>query len=202
MHRKLKNNELGRLSQEEFKEAEKISVTVVLDNIRSQHNIGAAFRTSDSFLIEKIILCGCCATPPTAEIHKSALGAEFSVEWSYTKDTTDAIKELKDAEYTIISIEQAENSIKLQDLEKYLSPDSSTSVSNPAESGPSSGEGLSGRKYALVFGNEVKGVQQEVVDMSDAVIEIPQFGTKHSLNISVSLGIVLWEFCKVLKIKR
>lgn len=202
MHRKLKNNELGRLSQEEFKEAEKISVTVVLDNIRSQHNIGAAFRTSDSFLIEKIILCGCCATPPTAEIHKSALGAEFSVEWSYTKDTTDAIKELKDAEYTIISIEQAENSIKLQDLEKYLSPDSSTSVSNPAEPGPSSGKGLSGRKYALVFGNEVKGVQQEVVDMSDAVIEIPQFGTKHSLNISVSLGIVLWEFCKVLKIKR
>lgn len=202
MHRKLKNNELGRLSQEEFKEAEKISVTVVLDNIRSQHNIGAAFRTSDSFLIEKIILCGCCATPPTAEIHKSALGAEFSVEWSYTKDTTDAIKELKDAEYTIISIEQAENSIKLQDLEKYLSPDSSTSVSNPTEPGPSSGEGLSGRKYALVFGNEVKGVQQEVVDMSDAVIEIPQFGTKHSLNISVSLGIVLWEFCKELKIKR
>lgn len=194
MHRKLKNNELGRLTQEEFKSAGKINVTVVLDNIRSQHNIGAAFRTSDSFLIEKIILCGCCATPPTAEIHKSALGAEFSVDWLYTKETTDAIASLKEAGYTIVSIEQAENSIKLQDIEKYLNPDSSSPAAEQ--------ENSSGRKYALVFGNEVKGVQQEVVDMSDAVIEIPQFGTKHSLNISVSLGIVLWEFCKNLKINR
>ena len=192
MHRKLKNNELGRLTQEEFKSAGKINVTVVLDNIRSQHNIGAAFRTSDSFLIEKIILCGCCATPPTAEIHKSALGAEFSVDWEYTKETTDAIATLKEAGYTIVSIEQAENSIKLQDVGKYLNPDNSSSAGQQ--------ENSSGRKYALVFGNEVKGVQQEVVDMSDAVIEIPQFGTKHSLNISVSLGIVLWEFCKALKI--
>lgn len=194
MHRKLKNNELGRLTQEEFKSAGKINVTVVLDNIRSQHNIGAAFRTSDSFLIEKIILCGCCATPPTAEIHKSALGAEFSVDWLYTKETTDAITSLKEAGYTIVSIEQAENSIKLQDIEEFLNPDNSS----PA----TAQENLSGRKYALVFGNEVKGVQQEVVDMSHAVIEIPQFGTKHSLNISVSLGIVLWEFCKNLKINR
>ena len=192
MHRKLKNNELGRLSQEEFKSAGKINVTVVLDNIRSQHNIGAAFRTSDSFLIEKILLCGCCATPPTAEIHKSALGAEFSVDWEYHKETIDAIAALKERGYTIVSIEQAENSIKLQDMEKFLNPDNSS----PA----TAQENLSGRKYALVFGNEVKGVQQEVVDMSDAVIEIPQFGTKHSLNISVSLGIVLWEFCKALKI--
>ena len=192
MHRKLKNNELGRLTQEEFKSAGKINVTVVLDNIRSQHNIGAAFRTSDSFLIEKIILCGCCATPPTAEIHKSALGAEFSVDWLYTKETTDAIASLKEAGYTIVSIEQAENSIKLQDIGEYLNPDSSSPAGQQ--------ENSSGRKYALVFGNEVKGVQQEVVDMSDAVIEIPQFGTKHSLNISVSLGIVLWEFCKALKI--
>jgi tRNA G18 (ribose-2'-O)-methylase SpoU len=192
MHRKLKNNELGRLSQEEFKSAGKINVTVVLDNIRSQHNIGAAFRTSDSFLIEKILLCGCCATPPTAEIHKSALGAEFSVDWEYHKETIDAIAALKERGYTIVSIEQAENSIKLQDMEKFLNPDNSS----PA----TAQENLSGRKYALVFGNEVKGVQQEVVDMSHAVIEIPQFGTKHSLNISVSLGIVLWEFCKALKI--
>ena len=192
MHRKLKNNELGRLSQEEFKSAGKINVTVVLDNIRSQHNIGAAFRTSDSFLIEKILLCGCCATPPTAEIHKSALGAEFSVDWEYHKETIDAIAELKGKGYTIVSIEQAENSIKLQDMEKFLNPDNSS----PA----TAQENLSGRKYALVFGNEVKGVQQKVVDMSHAVIEIPQFGTKHSLNISVSLGIVLWEFCKALKI--
>ena len=118
MHRKLKNNELGRLSQEEFKSAGKINVTVVLDNIRSQHNIGAAFRTSDSFLIEKILLCGCCATPPTAEIHKSALGAEFSVDWEYHKETIDAIAALKERGYTIVSIEQAENSIKLQDIKK------------------------------------------------------------------------------------
>ena len=192
MHRKLKNNELGRLSQEEFKSAGKINVTVVLDNIRSQHNIGAAFRTSDSFLIEKILLCGCCATPPTAEIHKSALGAEFSVDWEYHKETIDAIAALKDKGYTIVSIEQAENSIKLQDMEKFLNPDNSSLAAAQ--------ENQSGRKYALVFGNEVKGVQQEVVDMSHAVIEIPQFGTKHSLNISVSLGIVLWEFCKALKI--
>ena len=192
MHRKLKNNELGRLTQEEFKSAGKINVTVVLDNIRSQHNIGAAFRTSDSFLIEKIILCGCCATPPTAEIHKSALGAEFSVDWEYHKETIDAIAALKDKGYTIVSIEQAENSIKLQDMEKFLNPDNSSLAAAQ--------ENQSGRKYALVFGNEVKGVQQEVVDMSHAVIEIPQFGTKHSLNISVSLGIVLWEFCKALKI--
>lgn len=184
MHRKLKNNELGRLSTEEFKEAEKINVTVVLDNIRSQHNIGAAFRTSDSFLIERMVLCGCCATPPTAEIHKSALGAEFSVDWEYRKETVDAVAALKGAGYTIISVEQAENSIKLQDIGEYLSAGN-----------------LTGRKYALVFGNEVKGVQQEVVDLSDAVIEIPQYGTKHSLNISVSLGIVLWEFCKRIKIR-
>ena len=197
MHRKLKNNELGRLSQEEFKSAGKINVTVVLDNIRSQHNIGAAFRTSDSFLIEKIVLCGCCATPPTAEIHKSALGAEFSVDWEYVKETTDAVAALREAGYTIISIEQAENSIKLQDIEEYLNPDNFLQ----ADSSLNTEDNLSGRKYALVFGNEVKGVQQEVVDMSHAVIEIPQYGTKHSLNISVSLGIVLWEFCKALKIR-
>ena len=197
IHRKLKNNELGRLTQEEFKDASKINVTVVLDNIRSQHNIGAAFRTSDSFLIEKIILCGCCATPPTAEIHKSALGAEFSVDWVYSKETTDAVRELKESGYTIVSIEQAENSIKLQDL----GPDNLIQPATGIEP-DGSADGLSGRKYALVFGNEVKGVQQEIVDMSDDVIEIPQFGTKHSLNISVSLGIVLWEFCKQLKINR
>ncbi len=200
IHRKLKNNELGRLTQEEFKSAGKINVTVVLDNIRSQHNIGAAFRTSDSFLIEKILLCGCCATPPTAEIHKSALGAEFSVDWEYYKETTDAIVALKESGYTIVSIEQAENSIKLQDIEKYLNPDSFSKAPLQENISTSEQGKLQESKYALVFGNEVKGVQQEVVDLSDAVIEIPQFGTKHSLNISVSLGIVLWEFCKELKI--
>ena len=182
MHRKLKNNELGRISEQQYKQAKKISVTVVLDNVRSQHNIGAAFRTADSFFIEKIVLCGICATPPTAEIHKSALGAEFSVDWEYYQQTTDAVMQLKENGYTIISIEQAENSIKLHNIREDL-------LNTNANA-----------KYALIFGNEVKGVQQEVVDLSDNVIEIPQFGTKHSLNISVSLGIVLWEFCKFFKL--
>jgi tRNA G18 (ribose-2'-O)-methylase SpoU len=177
MHRKLRNDELDRLSAEDFKKAEKLKITVVLDNVRSQHNIGSVFRTADSFFIEKIILCGICAVPPTPEIHKSALGAEFSVDWEYFKETEEAVDKLKENGYIIISVEQAENAIYLQNFEPEAA-----------------------KKYALVFGNEVKGVQQEVVDMSDAVIEIPQFGTKHSLNISVSLGIVLWEFCKNLKI--
>ena len=181
MHRKLKNNELGRISEQQYKEAKKLNITVVLDNVRSQHNIGAAFRTADSFFIEKIVLCGICATPPTAEIHKSALGAEFSVDWEYFKETTDAVLALKEQGYTIISIEQAVDSIKLNNVKEDLLY---------------KGNG----KYALIFGNEVKGVQQEVVDMSDNVIEIPQFGTKHSLNISVSLGVVLWEFCKFFKL--
>ncbi len=177
MHRKLRNDELGRLSESEFKQAEKLKVTVVLDNVRSQHNIGSAFRTADSFFIEKIILCGICATPPTPEIHKSALGAEFSVDWEYYKETLDAVQTLKEQGYTIISVEQAEHSISLENF-------------NPLPLG----------KYALIFGNEVKGVQQEVVNQSDAVLEIPQFGTKHSLNISVSAGVVMWEFCKKLKL--
>lgn len=173
MHRKLRNDELGRLSAEEFKQAEKLKITVVLDNVRSQHNIGSAFRTADSFLIEKMILCGICAVPPTPEIHKSALGAEFSVDWEYYKQTEEAVGVLKKEGYTIISVEQAENSVSLDSFE----PD-------PA------------KKYALIFGNEVKGVGQQVVDMSETVLEIPQFGTKHSLNVSVSVGVVLWEFCK------
>lgn len=177
MHRKLRNDELERLSAEDFKRAEKLKITVVLDNVRSQHNIGSVFRTADSFFIERIILCGICAVPPTPEIHKSALGAEFSVDWEYYKNTVEAIANLKEKGYKIISVEQAENSIMLHNF----NPD-------PSE------------KYALVFGNEVKGVAQDVVDLSDAVLEIPQFGTKHSLNISVSAGAVLWECCKKLKL--
>ena len=175
-YRKLLNSELGRLSQEQFKEREKIPIVAVLDNVRSQHNIGAAFRTSDAFLVSKIVLCGICATPPSAEIHKSALGAENSVERSYFKETTEAVKCLKNEGYQIISIEQAENSVSLQDF--------------PFKAW---------EKYAFIFGNEVKGVQQDVVDMSDTVIEIPQYGTKHSLNVSVSIGLVLWEASKTIK---
>lgn len=187
-HRVKRNDELGRISIEEFKAHSKLPVTIVLDNVRSQHNIGSVFRTADSFIMERVLLCGICATPPTAEIHKSALGAEFSVDWQYFNQTTDAVKELKEDGYTIVSIEQAENSASLERATKEIY-------------GDLSGSGVE-KKVALIFGNEVKGVSQPVVDASDYVIEIPQFGTKHSLNISVSAGMVLWEFCKALLIDR
>ena len=174
--RKLKNSELNRLTVNEFKNAEKIPVVVVLDNIRSLNNVGSVFRTSDAFRIEKIILCGFTATPPHNEIHKTALGAEDSVDWEYIENTTDAVELLKSKGYTTCSIEQVENSIMLPDLNIEKN-----------------------KKYALIFGNEVKGVQQAVVDISDYSIEIPQEGTKHSLNISVSAGIVLWDFYKNLR---
>jgi tRNA G18 (ribose-2'-O)-methylase SpoU len=143
----------------------------VLDNIRSQHNIGAAFRTADAFCIEKIILCGICAVPPSAEIHKAALGAEDTVAWEYIADTGAAIAQLKQAGYRTVAVEQAERRTLLH----TFSPQA-------------------GAKYALVFGNEVRGVQQQAVDACDICLEIPQFGTKHSLNVSVSIGIVLWDF--------
>ena len=176
MFRKLSNIELNRLDTEEYKRARKLPVTVVLDNVRSQHNIGSAFRTSDAFLVEKVVLCGICAVPPTPEIHKSALGAEFSVEWEYRDDAVMAVTELRDAGYSIVGVEQTENSTSLEDLKVE-----------------------DGKRYALVFGNEVKGVNQQVIDMCDECLEIPQWGTKHSLNVSVSAGVVLWEFCKKLR---
>lgn len=169
MFRKLLNSELGRIGVEEYKAAEKAPVVLVLDNIRSQHNIGSAFRTCDAFRVGKIYLCGISAVPPSAEIHKSALGAEFSVGWEHFDDTLEAVRKLKEEGYEIVSVEQAENSTLLPDFK--------------AEEG---------RKYALVFGNEVKGVDQSVVDSSDCCLEIPQYGTKHSLNVSVSIGVVLW----------
>jgi len=170
MFRKLLNSELNRITPEEFKLKKKLPVTVVLDNIRSQHNIGSAFRSCDAFLVEKLILCGICAVPPTAEIHKSALGAEFSMEWEYFEKATEAVHGLKDEGYVIVSVEQTEHSTLLKDF-------------HPEE----------GVKYAFIFGNEVRGVQQEVVNMSDICLEIPQYGTKHSLNVSVSIGVVLWD---------
>lgn len=178
MFRKLFNHELGRLSAEEFKEAKKSPLVVVLDNIRSQHNIGSAFRTADSFRVEKIYLCGICATPPTAEIRKSALGAEFSVDWEYYKETIDVVKRLKDEGFTIISVEQAENSTM---LDSFQLPEN--------------------QKIALIYGNEVKGVEQAVVDASDICLEIPQYGTKHSLNVSVSIGITIWKISELLNKK-
>jgi len=174
--RKLKNSELSRLNVETFKKAKKIPLIVILDNIRSLNNIGSVFRTSDAFLIEKIYLCGITAKPPHKDIHKTALGATESVEWEYMENTLQLIEQLKDSNINIVSIEQAKNSIPLQDF---------TLKKN--------------QKYAVIMGNEVKGVQQEVVSASDFCVEIPQFGTKHSLNISVSCGIVLWDLFKKLK---
>lgn len=171
--RKLKITELNRISAEQFKEAKKLPLIVVLDNVRSQYNVGSVFRTSDAFRVESIYLCGISATPPHQEIHKTALGAEDTVEWKYFKNTIEAIKELKEAGYFIYSIEQVEGSVMLQDLQ----------LDNT-------------KKYAVVLGNEVKGVQQEVVNLSDGCIEIPQFGTKHSLNVSTTAGIVIWDFFK------
>lgn len=168
--RKLKNNELGRISIDEFKSIEKTPLIIVLDNIRSLNNIGSVFRTSDAFLIEKIYLCGICATPPNKDIHKTALGATESVEWEYKEDTLGLVENLKKEGVKVLAIEQAENSTKLDDF-------------NPEQN----------QKYAIVMGNEVKGVQQEVVNASNLCIEIPQLGTKHSLNISVTTGVVIWD---------
>ena len=173
--RKLKNSELDRLSVEAFKEVKKTPLIIVLDNIRSLNNIGSVFRTSDAFLIEKIYLCGITATPPHKDIHKTALGSTETVAWEYVEDTVELIQKLKASNIKILSIEQAENATMLN----HFSPEANTT-------------------YALVFGNEVKGVQQEVVSNSDTVLEIPQFGTKHSLNISVSCGVVVWDlFSKI-----
>jgi len=177
--RKLANAELNRISKEAFAEAEKTPLIIILDDIRSLHNIGSVFRTSDAFLIEKIYLCGITAIPPNKEIHKTALGATDTVTWEYAKDILDVVAKLKAENIKIYSIEQTENAIMLDDFD----PEMET-------------------RYALIFGNEVKGVSQEAINASDGVIEIPQMGSKHSLNISVSAGIVIWDlFQKLLKNK-
>jgi len=168
--RKLKNSELNRISPKEFKETDKSPVIVILDNIRSLNNIGSVFRTSDAFLVEKIFLCGITAIPPHKDINKTALGSTESVDWEYKASTVELVNELKKEGVTILSVEQCKGSTK---LDEYIF--------------------TKDKKYALVFGNEIKGVSQEVIDQSHNVIEIPQLGTKHSLNISVSVGILLWS---------
>ena len=175
--RKLRNSELNRLDIRTYQHAKKIPVIVILDNVRSLHNIGSIFRTADALLIEKILLCGITATPPHPEMHKTALGAEQTVAWQYFQETKDAIKEITEEGYLPIAVEQTEKSTPLH-LFHYTKQ----------------------KKYALVFGHEVKGVQQDVVNRCREVIEIPQYGTKHSFNISVSAGIVLWDFFKALYI--
>lgn len=174
--KKLKNSELNRISVDEYKDAEKTPFIVILDNIRSLSNIGSVFRTSDGFRIEAVYLCGITAQPPHREIQKTALGATESVDWKYYEKTTEAITALKSKGYQIFAIEQAENSYKLGDF----TPDFS-------------------KKCAFIFGNEVKGVQQKVINASNGCIEIPQYGTKHSFNISITVGIVLWDMFQRLK---
>ena len=176
--RKLRNEELDRLDVEGFKKAKKIPLIIVLDNIRSLNNIGSVFRTADAFLVQKIYLCGITAKPPHKDIRKTALGATESVEWEYRKDAMELLRELKDQGVKVLSIEQAEGATMLNDFQ----PEGQLT-------------------YALVFGNEVMGVQQEIVSASDGVIEIPQYGTKHSLNISVSAGVVLWHLWSQLRSK-
>ncbi len=168
--RKLKNSELERLDAEAFREAEKIPVVLVLDNVRSGNNIGSVFRTADAFRVAKIFLCGISARPPHKDIHKTALGATETVSWEYRENTVEVIRELRES-YQCLAVEQAVNATYLQDFRL-----------------------AAGKRYALVFGHEVKGVAQEVVDLCDGVVEIPQEGTKHSLNIAVSAGIVVWDF--------
>ena len=173
--KKLETEEIIRLSTEEYKQASKMPLVVILDNVRSLHNVGAVFRTGDAYRLEKVILCGITATPPHPEIHKSALGAEFSADWEYFHNTCDAVNKYKTEGYTILAIEQAEGSTMLQNI---------TIDSN--------------KKYAVILGNEVKGVDQEAINLCDGCIELPQFGTKHSLNVSITAGIIIWEFAKKL----
>lgn len=248
--RKLRTIEMKRLSLDEFKEAEKLPLIVVLDDVRSLYNVGSVFRCGDAFRIEAVYLCGITACPPNAEIHKTALGGEDSVTWKYFEKTEDAVQQLQNGGYFVYSIEQVEGSTKLQNLHESinlslknnvqndnsatgkaceninLSPKNnvqndnsavrqacesiSLSMDNPTDNAnlaaknacksPSNTPNAQPR-YAVIFGNEVKGVKQTVVDMSDGCLEIPQFGTKHSLNVSTTAGIVMWEFCKALALK-
>ena len=173
--RKIRTIEMKRLTVEEFREAEKMPLAVVLDDVRSMHNVGSVFRTADTFRVQEVVLCGITGCPPHAELHKTALGAEDSVEWRHFGTALEAVNELKREGYTVLSVEQVEHSVKLPSF----SPERD-------------------KKYAVVFGNEVKGVHQEVVDASDGCLEIPQLGTKHSLNVSVTAGIVVYAFAREL----
>ena len=173
--KKLRTIEMNRLSVEEFKEAEKLPLVVVLDDVRSMHNVGSVFRTGDAFRIEAVCLCGITSTPPMTEIHKTALGAEDSVSWKYYPTAMGALQQLKSEGYEIYAVEQAHGSTMLQDFKPEK-----------------------GKRYAVVLGNEVKGVHQEVIDASDGCLEIPQFGTKHSMNVSVTAGIIIWHFAQTI----
>ena len=204
--RKLRTIEMKRLSVSEFKEAEKLPLIVVLDDVRSLYNVGSVFRCGDAFRIEAVYLCGITACPPNAEIHKTALGGEDSVAWRYFEKTEDAVRQLQNDGYFVYSIEQVEGSTKLQNLNESINLSSDNNRQNDGLTTEQSRESISPTtyghpRYAVILGNEVKGVKQTVVDMCDGCLEIPQFGTKHSLNVSTTAGIVMWEFCKALALK-
>ena len=204
--RKLRTIEMKRLSVSEFKEAEKLPLIVVLDDVRSLYNVGSVFRCGDAFRIEAVYLCGITACPPNAEIHKTALGGEDSVAWRYFENTEDAVQQLHNDGYFVYSIEQVEGATQLQNLNESINISSDNNRQNDGLTTEQSRESISPTTYghphyAVILGNEVKGVKQTVVDMSDGCLEIPQFGTKHSLNVSTTAGIVMWEFCKVLALK-
>lgn len=226
--RKLRTIEMKRLSLDEFKEAEKLPLIVVLDDVRSLYNVGSVFRCGDAFRIVAVYLCGITACPPNAEIHKTALGGEDSVTWKYFEKTEDAVQQLQNDGYFVYSIEQVEGSTKLQNLHESINlslknnvqndnsavrqacESISLSMDNPTDNDNSAAKNTckspsntpnAHPRYAVILGNEVKGVKQTVVDMSDGCLEIPQFGTKHSLNVSTTAGIVMWEFCKALALK-
>ena len=194
-NRKLKIEEMGRMNVEEFKASEKMPLIVVLDDVRSMYNVGSVFRTADAFRVEAIYLCGITAQPPHPEIHKTALGAEDTVTWQHFPTALEAVQALKANGYTVFSIEQCEGSTLLSDLNLQPSALQNQTSNLNLQLGEAKSQ-TSNPKYALVLGNEVKGVHQEVVDASDGCIEIPQFGTKHSLNVSTTAGIVIWEFAK------
>ena len=181
MSLKLTTAEMGRMSVDEYHQADKLPLVVVLDNVRSQHNVGAVFRTADAMRIEKVVLCGICCCPPNQELHKTALGAEESVEWQYCKDTQEAVRALQEEGYSVYAVEQAHNSVTLEEIAESLS----------AEGGHD--------RLAVVFGHEVFGVQQEVIDICQGCIEIPQYGTKHSMNVSVTAGIVMYRLSGALR---
>ena len=195
---------MNRISVEEFKEADKLPLIVVLDDVRSLYNVGSVFRSADAFRVEAVYLCGITATPPNAEIHKTALGGEDSVDWRYFERTEDAVEELHRKGVFVYSVEQVEGSTKLQELNtQHSNPhhSSSNNSSHNTSSTPITQHSTPNTCYAIIMGNEVKGVKQSVVDMSDGCLEIPQFGTKHSLNVSVTTGIVIWEFARQILLK-
>ena len=185
MSKKLTTAEMGRMNIDQYKEADKLPLVVVLDNVRSQHNVGAVFRTADAMRIERVILCGICCCPPNQEIHKTALGAEESVEWQYYKDTLDAVRALQAEGYTVFAVEQAHDSVTLEDVAEQIVESQKSKVES---------------KIAVVLGHEVFGVQQEVVDSCTQCIEIPQYGTKHSMNVSVTAGIVMYRLASSLRL--